>query len=151
MDIFPGHKIIGWQGSPTPSTLKMFYCLQLPLFLMEKPATIHLCSHNMYFIISGCFQNFLLWFSAVWVQCAYVWFSLYLTCSGFAEISESVHLCYTDFGKSSTTISSNFFCPFPFLLSYWYSNCMYVRPFHIVPWVTEVLFTFSPIFVLQIK
>ena len=59
-------------------------------------------------------------FSPVW-WCLWAWFSLSLSCLGFSEFLQSIHLCVTKFGKISALLSSNTFSTAIFLLL-WDSN-----------------------------
>ena len=82
-------------------------------------------------------------FSAIWLWCALVWFSLCLSWLKFMEFLGSIF--FIKFGKCLVIIF--FQIPTPSLLFSWDSNYRYVRP--IVQQVTEALLMLFSLFVLQ--
>lgn len=67
--------------------------------------------------------------------------SFYLTYLRFTELLESVGLCpLSVWGKSFAIISSKLFHPILFLIYFWDSNWMYVRPCDIVPHISHAMF-----------
>lgn len=124
-----------------PRTLKMsFHWVMATTIFDEKWAVIHIVTLHICAVLL-CFPSFpfTLGFNNLSMIC-YVWFYLYLSCLGFAELLGFVVLCLPQsLGYFQSLFSQAlFFLPF-FLLSFWNSNYMCIRPLNIVQLNIEAL------------
>lgn len=92
------------------------YSLHLSIVSSERSAFFFvIIPLNMicFLYFSGCF-SLCFWFSAVWLRCAGMWFSLYLSYLGFAELlgfGGQFFVCLYGFLKPNLgNTSSNIFC-----------------------------------------
>lgn len=93
------------------------------------------------FFSLAAFKSFsFLWFSAVRIWCAKMWFSSFLFYLGFTEFLRLVGRCFSSnmgsflFCFCFTVISSDFFFGHILaLFTFLASNYMYIRPFDFVP------------------
>lgn len=139
---FPRHRILIDGVFFSVITLKMlFHCLLVSIIPDKNLVVIFIVGSLSVIFFSTCFSLHL-WFITVWLQCAQVWFSLDTVCLGFAELFSFIHMSFIMLGKFGPLCLQLFLCLIFFLLSFWDSNYMYVRPFDIVPLISECLFIF---------
>jgi len=129
-DIFIGYRIWGWLCFYFRTWKITFYCSLPSLFLMRSQSLFLLFLCMLCVLFPDCFKIFpLSLFSACWLWCVYIWFSLYWFCLGFSWHWICGLISFISSGKFLAIILS-VFCPSLFSASE--TLLIYVKLFAIV-------------------
>lgn len=145
-NVFAGYRILDTQGFLIFQNFKVLFHFLLASIVSDEKSLMFLswfpCVQS-FFPLFWLLTGLSIFVFSSWLWCVLLWFSLYLSWLGFAELLRFIHkLVFIEFGKFYCLyFFKYFFCP-DLLFSFWDSSCTCIWRLCVTSLVPGPLFSF---------